>query len=104
MKDIDFYEEYKKYKEQNANANAKSFEDWQNEHYSMLTAAVQQELFSFVNLLNNNKWLEKYNNNFELAFYAWRDSPECPILRGTCGFCYVPQEVRAIYDKIIGIG
>ena len=31
MKDIDFYAEYQKYKEQNT--NAKSFEEWQDEHY-----------------------------------------------------------------------
>lgn len=103
MKDIDFYAEYQKYKEQNT--NAKSFEEWQDEHYSILMNADQQELFSIVNLLNNNKWLEKYDNNFETAFYAWRDSDECPILRGGRGFyyCYITKEVMSIYDKLRGL-
>ena len=77
MKDIDFYEEYKKYKEQNA--NAKSFEEWQDEHYSILMNGDQQEFFGFVDLLNNNKWTKKYDN-FEAAFYSWRNSDECPFL------------------------
>lgn len=99
MKDIDFYAEYQKYKEQNA--NAKSFEEWQDEHYSILMNGDQQELFSIVNLLNNNKWLEKYDNNFEMAFYSWRGSSECPFLYDRRDrFYYVPREIKAIYDKL----
>lgn len=102
MKDIDFYAEYQKYKEQNT--NAKSFEEWQDEHYSILMNGDQQEFFGFVDLLNNNKWTKKYDN-FEAAFYAWRDSDECPILRGGRGFyyCYITKEVMSIYDKLRGL-
>ena len=104
MKDIDFYAEYQKYKEQNAN-NANSFEEWKGEHYSVLMNGDQQELFSIIDLLSNNKWLEKYDNNFEAAFYAWRGSSECPILRGTrvFYFCYITKEVMSIYDKLRGL-
>lgn len=61
----------------------------------------QQEFFSIVDLLSNNKWTKKYDN-FETAFYSWRDSDECPFIKDRDGFFLVKDEVKAVYDAIQG--
>ena len=68
-------------------------------NYSIIIKGEQQELFSIVDLLSNNKWTKKYDN-FETAFYAWRDSDECPFEKYRDGFYLVKDEVLAIYYKL----
>ena len=70
--------------------------------YSNIMKGDQYELFSIVDLLNNNKWTKKYDNS-EMAFYAWRDSQESLFIKGKDGFYYVKNEVKAIYDAIQGL-
>ena len=67
--------------------------------YSIILKADQQELFSIVDLLSNNKWTKKYDN-FETAFYSWIDSDECPFIKYRDGFYLVNNEILAIYYKL----
>ena len=69
------------------------------ENYSIIMKGDQQEFFSIVDLLSNNKWTKKYDN-FETAFYAWRDSDECPFTKWNDGFFLVKNEILAIYYKL----
>lgn len=70
-------------------------------NYSIIMKGDQQELFSIVDLLSNNKWTKRYNN-FETAFYAWRDSPDSLFIKDKDGFFWVKDEVKSVFDAIQG--
>ena len=81
-----------------SNVQAVELQEKKMKNYSIIMNGDQQELFSIVDLLSNNKWTKKYDN-FEAAFYSWRNSHECPFIKDRDGFYCVKNEVKSIYER-----